>query len=324
MKNSPGGNPAMLNRLVFSYRKKFHMKLQINKFCQGIALLTFVMFIAGCSTDENVIPSNLPIEERGPIGPGGSGSTLLYGLSDRNEIVKLMSGPPVTELERIPITGVKNGDVILAIDIRPATGLIYGLSATGILYTINLNIVNGGSNAKMVSGTPLNPAIAGTIVGFDFDPRSDRIRLVTEKGQNMRINPTTGAVSNIDFPINPGLASMNSIAYGMTLSSITGASLYDIDILGGNLYRQNPTQGTLTFVGPLGLTISGEGGFDISRRGAAFASLFAGIRDGSGGGVGGSGDDGQPAYRIYSINLKTGKATSYGRVNGNLIGLTIP
>jgi hypothetical protein len=74
----------------------------------------------------------------------------------------------------------------------------------------------------------------------------------------------------------------------------------------------------------MGLDISGEGGFDISRSGAAFAALFAGTRGGSGGGIGGSADDGQPAYRIYSINLKTGRATSHGTVNGSLIGLTIP
>ena len=297
------------------------MRLQFNKLCQSIALLTF-LFIAGCTTDENVTPSNLPIDERGPIGPAGSANVLLYGLSDRNELVKLMSGPPVTELERIPITGLRDGDVLLAIDIRPSTRQIYGLSSTGLLYIINPNIGAGGNNATLVSGTSLDPAIAGSMVGFDFDPRADRIRLVTDKGQNMRINPTTGAVSNIDFPINP-VGSMNSIAYGMALSSITGSSLYDIDLLQGNLYRQNPTLGSLTLAGPLGLIISGEGGFDIARSGAAYAALFAGTRPGAGG-IGGSADDAEQTYRIYSINLKTGRATSLGRINGALIGLTIP
>ena len=299
------------------------MRLQFNKLCQSIALLTF-LFIAGCTTDENVTPSNLPIDERGPIGPIGSSNVLLYGLSDRNELVKLMSGPPVTELERIPITGLRDGDFLLAIDVRPATRQIYGLSTTGILYIINPNLGSGGNNATMVSATPIDPAIAGSLAGFDFDPRADRIRLVTEKGQNMRINPTTGAVSNVDFPINPAVGSMNSIAYGMTLSSTTGSSLYDIDLLQGNLYRQNPTLGTLTLAGPLGLVISGEGGFDISRTGTAYASLFAGARGGVGGGIGASAGDSEPAYRLYSINLKTGRATSHGKLNGSLIGLTIP
>ena len=291
------------------------MRLQFNKFCQGIALLTFFLFIAGCTTDETVAPSNLPIDERGPIVPIGSGNTLIYGLSDRNEIVRLMSGPPAQELGRTPIGGLRDGDVLLAIDIRPATGVMYGIAASGILYTISPVL----GVATMVSGTPLDPAIAGTMVGFDFDPRADRIRLVTDKGQNMRINPTTGAVSNIDLPINPGVASMNSIAYGMTLSSLTGASLYDIDLLQGNLYRQNPIQGTLTLAGPTGLLISGEGGFDISRRGAAFAALFAGTR----GSIPGISDESEPAHRLYSINLKTGRATSHGRINP-LIGLAIP
>jgi hypothetical protein len=169
-----------------------------------------------------------------------------------------------------------------------------------------------------VSPTPFSPAIAGNYVGFDFDPREDRIRLVTDKDQNLRINPTTGVVTNQDLPLNPLVPSINSIAYSPTTFSLSASSLFDIDIAEGMLYRQNPIAGTLTPVGSLGITVSGEGGFDISRNSTALAVLYA-----SGRGVGGGSIDADPAYRLYSINLKSGGATSFGKVK-NLIGIAIP
>jgi hypothetical protein len=289
------------------------MRLNLKMFSQGFALLSMIAVFAGCAQDENVTPQNLPVTERGLTI--GTPNTLVYGLSDRNEIVKLMSGPPATEISRVNVSGLRQGDVLLAIDIRPATHTLYGISASGLLYTIDPTF----GIAQVVSLNPIDPPIGGSLVGFDFDPKGDRVRLVTEKGQNIRINPTTGAVSNIDFPINPPTAAVNSIAYSLTASGLAGSPLYDIGITEGKLYIQNPVSGNLSPVGSLGLAITGEGGFDIGRNSVAFAVLFAGSRGATLGGI----DNSDPAYRLYSINLKTGAATTMGKVK-TLIGLAIP
>lgn len=282
-------------------------------FIQGISMMTLLLFLAGCAKDENITPQNLPISERGGTLIG-TPSTLFYGLSDQNEIAILVSGPPAKEMSRVSIGGLRDGENILAIDIRPATRQLYGVSNFSMLYVIDPN----AGTATPVSVNPFSPEIAGNFVGFDFDPKADRIRLVTNKDQNLRINPTTGVVESLDFPLNPATPSVNAIAYSSYSFGFAAGALFDIDITEGMLYRQNPIAGTLTLVGPLGLTVSGEGGFDISRNNSALAVLFA-----NGRGAGGGSIDPDPAYRLYSINLKTGGATSFGKVK-NLIGIAIP
>jgi hypothetical protein len=291
------------------------MRLNFIMFIRGLAAVAMILFLAGCAKDENVAPQNQSIDERGSTTTGIPPSTLLYAISDRNELVKLMSGPPATEIGRVPIFGLRDGDRLLAIDIRPATRQIYGVSAYNLIYTIDANL----GFAQLVSQSPFSPGIEGTLVGFDFDQRADRIRLVTEKGQNIRISPTTGAVTNVDFPINPSSAAVNGIAYSYSTSFISASALYAIGITEGKLYLQNPLGGTLTPVGSLGLIVGSEGGFDISRNNTAFAILFAGDRGGSIGTI----DNTEQTYRLYTINLRTGQATSMGKVR-NLIGLAIP
>lgn len=290
------------------------MRLNLKLLSQGTAILTLIAFLSGCAKDENATPENLPIDERGITITGSSTNTLIYGLNDLNEIVMLMSGPPANELSRVPITGLRDGDAIIAIDIRPGTKQIYGVSLSSMIYKIDPNT----GVAQAVSLTPFSPSISGAMVGFDFEPKTDRIRLVTDNDQNLRISPVTGAVTNIDFPLNPALPTINSIAYS-SLYSLNGSLLYDVDIAEGNLYRQNPNTGTLTRVGSLGLKISGEGGFDISRSNVAFAVLFA---SGQGPVIGGE-DLSVPDFRLFKINLNNGVTTNFGKVK-NLIGLAIP
>ncbi len=291
------------------------MRLNLFTSIRGLAFLALIIFFAGCGKDENVAPLNSSVDERGSTTTGLPPSTLLYALSDNNELVKLMSGPPATETSRVPVVGLRDGELLLAIDIRPATRQIYGITNTNFIYTIDANF----GIAQRVSNTPIDPSIAGSLVGFDFDQRADRIRLVTEKGQNIRISPVTGAVTNIDLPINPSTASVNSIAYSYSTSYISSSALYAIGTTEGKLYLQNPMGGTLTSVGSLGLLVSGEGGFDISRNNTAFAILYAGGRGGTFGGT----DTSEQTWRLYTISLRTGLATSLGKTRP-LIGLAIP
>src|SRR4030095_15839230 len=92
----------------------------------------------------------------------------------------------------------QGGENVLGIDFRPATGELYGLGSTSRLYRID--IANGA--AVQVGAGPFSPLLSGTDFGFDFNPQSDRIRVVSDAEQNLRLNPDTLATF-VDAALNP-------------------------------------------------------------------------------------------------------------------------
>jgi hypothetical protein len=243
--------------------------------------------------------------------------TSFYALTTSNEILNYLSGNPLKEVSSVAVTGLQAGEKLLAIDFRPATGQLYAVSNQSRIYFINT--VTGA--AYTPSLTPFTPAINGTMVGFDFNPTVDRIRLVTNTGQNLRLNPETGMLAAIDGSLNPGAPVITAVAYSNSFAGTTTTTLYDIDVSTNKLYKQiPPNAGTLVEVGPLGVEAVGEAGFDISPdNSVAIAALF------------GRGDDGDGTeksngnkYRFYYIDLNTGKATNAGKTDREIIGVAIP
>lgn len=284
------------------------MRLKLNLFNLSAVVISGFMMMPGCTSDENLKPTDeSQLETRGLIS-GGSANTALIGLSANNELVNLLSGPPATEQSVIPIVGLRSEEVILAIDTRTKTKQLYGVSDRSIIYIIDKF---SGVATPLFSG-PFSPVISGNVVAFDINPADDLIRLITDTGQSLRISPVTGAVVGVDNFVNILQTVINSVAY-LPTSSTGGAKsvLYDIDIASGNLYKQLTATSPLQLVGNTGFAWQGEGGFDITPAGAGFAVQYGHAR--TSGGFG-SDDLSQDAYRLYSINLKTGKATSLGKV----------
>ncbi len=99
------------------------------------------------------------------------------------------------------VTGLQSGETLLGIDIRPGgttTGQIYGLSSMGRLYTID-KFTGAATLKSTLSADPAdtsNPftGLSGTNFGIDFNPVVDRLRVVSDTGQNLRINVDSGAV----------------------------------------------------------------------------------------------------------------------------------
>lgn len=305
--------------MICNQTKLLDMKRNFNLMSIGFSMLISFLLITGCAKEENISPLNNTLDERGPTASGLPGSSLMYGLSDSMALVAFSYGPPVTELAVMPIKGLHVGERLLAIDIRPRTGQIYAVSDSNLIYILDRNGL-----AYPVSLTPFTPGIDGTMVGFDINPADDRIRLVTENDQNLRISPVTGQVLAVDVPLSPSQVSINAIAYAVSGSSSStlsaSYSLFDIDMATGDLYRQNFNSGILTFVGSLGINISSEGGFDAQKSGA-WAVFNSSSKLG---GIGPGNDDLlEAATRLWKIDLQTGIATSYGRMR-TLIGLAVP
>jgi hypothetical protein len=64
---------------------------------------------------------------------------------------------------------------------------LYALGLSSRIYFINEK-----SGVATAVGSTISPAIVGANASLDFNPTVDRIRLVTESGQNLRLHPELG------------------------------------------------------------------------------------------------------------------------------------
>lgn len=243
----------------------------------------------------------------------GDDDVTFYALADGTILDKLSTEGKEKVLNSALITGLQANEKILAIDFRPATGQLYGLGSNSRLYVINpmTGVARpitppGSSSSTYTFTTPLS----GTIAGFDFNPTVDRIRVVTNAGQNLRLNPETGAVAGVDAAINGVAGAMiAAVAYTNNVAGATETVLYDIDLTTKKLYRQDPPNaGALVEVGPLKLNITGEGGFDIPAGGYDGFGLFE--------------VDKKPT--LFSIDLRSGKAKEITKFAKKYTAIAIP
>lgn len=228
-----------------------------------------------------------------------------YGVDNANNLSIFDLTAPGFAVTRA-ITGLQAGENILGIDMRPATGQLYALGSSSRLYTINMS-----SGAAAAVGTaPLTTLLSGSSFGFDFNPTVDRIRVVSNTGQNLRLDPNTGLVAAVDGSLNPGTPAVSSAAYTNNFAGATTTALYVIDVTTDKLYIQNPpNNGTLVEVGALGINISTDNGFDIGSRSGKAYGLFS---------IG-------SLTKLYTLDLTTGlvvgQADYPGLARGFAVGL---
>lgn len=242
---------------------------------------------------------------------GGTVSEQLAGIAANGKLVFFRSNDPATATS-IKVKGLQKKEKLLAIDVRPLNGQLYGLGSSGRIYILNRTT----GQATAVAG-PITPALQGESFAFDFNPVVDRIRIISDAGENLRINPDTGAVVGIDAGLayaggDPNFATIPGVvacAYDSNDNNpaTTGTTLYNIDATRDILVIQNPPNaGTLNTVGGLGVDITDVAGFDISgNTGIAYAGLV--VKDGS---------KKRLRTTLFTVNLSTGATTSLGRIGG--------
>ena len=227
-----------------------------------------------------------------------------YAVNDANMLMIFNPDNPAPISKAI--TGLATGENVMGIDFRPATGQLLALGNNSRLY-----ILNTATGAATAIGTaPFSTVLNGTSFGFDFNPTVDRIRLISNTGQNLRLNPNDGTVAAVDAAINPTSAKISAAAYTSNFVGSTATILYDIDHASGKLFRQDPPNaGTLVEVGSLGVVPTESNGFDIGGTSNKAWALLT---------VGG-------ATKLYSINLTSGAATAVGTYTftGNYRGFAV-
>ena len=269
------------------------MKKHFTFFSLALILFAFV----SCDNEDTV---EIPPMEESSTGP----NLMVYGLTESNEMVMFNANNPGSFISKTPISGIPATEKLLSIDFRPATGELYALSNASKFYIIN----TASGTSRMVSGTAFTPAISGAIASIDFNPTVDRIRLVTNNGQNLRLNPETGMVAATDTNIAT-TSSVCGIAYTNSKSGATSTTLYDVDMISGKLFKQDPpNNGTLVEVGNLGFTFSGQAAFDINPDNSA--AIIAATKDSK--------------NTLYTLDLNSGKATNIGNLTQKIIDIAIP
>lgn len=224
----------------------------------------------------------------------------IIGLTSNNTLVRYGSNSRSFN-QTIDIKEVDGN--VLGIDFRPANGMLYAITDTDKIYTVNPD--NGV--AKLVSTLSISFS-GGFQSGVDFNPVADRLRLVANNGQNFRVNVDTGAVT-ADSPLNYNPTQdlgITAAAYTNSRAGVSSTKLYNLDYDSDALVVQNPpNDGVLATVGPLGVNLPPVAGFDIVTN-----------TNGE--------DSGFIVYgkSLYVVDLSTGSAAFMGKFReGNLIGV---
>ena len=230
---------------------------------------------------------------------------VVLGLTDDNRVVGFKVGTPNTLDTNVTVSGLAAGELVLGIDVRPRDGMLYGLTSTARLITIDpttgVATVKATLAADSTDTTLPYTAIAGTAFAVDFNPVADRLRVISNSGQNLRINVDTGATTTDGVINRAGAAPMvAAAAYTNSILNATTTQLFDVDSTSSVLALQNPpNDGTLVNVGPLGVTIAGDGGMDIA--GGANGLVLAALRTTAGG-----------PTSLYRVDITTGAGTLIG------------
>jgi hypothetical protein len=217
------------------------------------------------------------------------------------------------------VVGLVQDTSIVGIDQRPANGVLYGLGNAGGVYTIDVD------TAAATLTSRLNKPLEGTSFGVDFNPTVDRLRVVSDTGQNLRVNVDDGTTTedadlNIPgpTPVNPALG-VTAVGYtNNDADPNTATTLFDIDTTNDTTVIQAPPNaGSLNPTGKLGVdAMAGWVGFDIYSQldGGTTVAVhpLASIATPDG------------ASSLYDVDLLTGRVTEIGAFHVRVVDIAIP
>ncbi len=247
------------------------------------------------------------------------------GLTTDQRLVRFRECSPDRVTEIGTVAGFQGADTALVgIDYRVQDGKLYGVGNGGGVYTID------GGTAQLTFVNALTTPLSGTSFGVDFNPAADRLRIVSDTGQNLRHNVTTGGTTATDAPLTvasganvvPALGIAGAAYTNNDVSADTATSLFVLDVAANRVALQSPPNGVPGGVAanivPTGnLTIDGDGpaGFDVYtrlERGVPVDNLgFASFRV-----------NGTPAF--YRMNFLTGEAIFIGVLGDDVADVALP
>jgi hypothetical protein len=237
----------------------------------------------------------------------------IVGLTADQRLVHFRECNPGRTKNAGAISGLIGDTALVGIDFRVQNGELYGVGNAGGIYIID------PATAVATLDSQLTVALDGTTFGVDFNPAADRLRVVSDTGQNLRHDLNTDSTINDTALayVPAAVATIAGAAYtNNDLDASTATTLFDLDTNLDQVALQSPANsGTLASTGKLGTDSDPGAGFDVYtslRSGAAvgnrgFATLSAA-------GVSG----------FYRVSLLTGKATLIGTFDTPVVDLAVP
>jgi hypothetical protein len=214
----------------------------------------------------------------------------------------------------VPVTGLTGADTALVgIDYRAKDGLLYGVGNGGGIYKF------AGAPGVATPDSQLTVALEGASFGVDFNPAADRLRVVSDSGQNLRHNLDDDTTTT-DQPLKNG----DAVAVGVAgaaytnndVDATTATTLFDLDTALDQISIQSPpNNGNLVATGKLGVDAGAVAGFDVYSRledDVAVQNWGFAVIDAGG------------SRRFYRVDLLTGRAIALGTPAVPLADIAIP
>jgi hypothetical protein len=253
---------------------------------------------------------------RPTCGTTHSRTVEVVGVTSDQRLICFRADRPSRARTIAAVTGLQTDTRLVGIDVRPATGVLYGLGEAGGIYTVNVDT----AVATLVART--NVALRGMSFGVDFNPVADRLRVVSDVGQNLAVNVADGATAaQTDVAYTPGTPATGVVGSMYTNNDAdpnTATTLFDVDSTLDQIAIQSPpANGTLVATGKLGVDTGTDVGADIYtkiRNGVTVSNTaYAAVSDSFG-------------SSFASVDVLTGKATPNGDFSAanRVTGIAIP
>lgn len=260
--------------------------------------------------------------------------TSVWGVDDQYTLFNVHPNEPSKILTSLQIKNLVEGDKLIGIDYRVARGDLYALANTGRIYMLDTQT----GNAKLIEGSEPLAEMAVGPYGFDFNPAADKLRVVGNRNDNLRIDPDNGARVDFDkvtlgVQTDPALAFDSEDQFAGQSPDIVAAAYtynpndsklttnYAIDRRKGMLLMQgtkegdspsvSPNLGVLYTIGDLGMGPLKDASLDISDvSNTALAAVLSA---------------GDAKTQLVSIDLETGAASPIGVFGSgsHVIGMAI-
>jgi hypothetical protein len=246
----------------------------------------------------------------------------IVGLTDDGHLVRFRSNTPreTRDVGAVTLTGGGGDDTaLIGIDYRVQDGKLYGVGNGGGVYVID------PSTARGTFVNELTVTLDGTYFGVDFNPAADRLRIISDTGQNLAHNVNAGGTTTMNGTLTYTAPPATAVpALGVTAAAYTNndlnqpstaTTLFDLDTTLDQVVIQSPPgNGVLAPTGKLGVDAQAWAGFDIFSRLRGGVTLsnhaLAALT------VNGS-------QILYLIELTTGQASRLGRLGDSVIDLAI-
>jgi hypothetical protein len=171
------------------------------------------------------------------------------------------------------VSGLQTDTKLVGIDYRVQNSRLYGVGDMGGVYLLDT------VSAAATFVNRLTTALDGTSFGVDFNPAADRLRIISNTGQNLRHDVNLGVTALddlLDYPPGTPLNTSGPTAMGVVGAAYTNndldltntaTTLFVIDsMLDQVAVQAPPNNGSLAATGKLRLDADAMTGFDIHSK----------------------------------------------------------